>query len=373
MQHHVQSSIAVESISKSFGDTRAVHDLSLVIADGELCVLLGPSGCGKTTLIRLIAGLEIPDQGRVVVNGKDWSTVRPQERNIAMVFQHFALYPHRSVRGNIEYPLRLRRLAEAEIEKRVNRISLYLGIESLLERKPKELSGGEAQRVALARALVREPVSCFLMDEPLSNLDAQLRLRARVEIKRIQKDLKVTTIYVTHDQEEAFALADRIAIMDKGRLVQVGTAEEIFRQPGTVFVASFIGKPPMNLLRGTVASADCGTITANLDMVGGNTMPLRFDKDQPPEANIRVIVGIRPDDIFLAHPQDFDTTDIDQAISAEVELVEGVGPDFTAYCQTALGRVLVRTRSKPELGKAVIRLPVKNIHLFDEGTGNRIE
>jgi ABC-type sugar transport system ATPase subunit len=371
--HHIESSIAVESVSKSFGDTRAVSNFSLTFGGGELCVLLGPSGCGKTTLIRLIAGLEIPDEGKITLSGKDWSGVPPQERNIAMVFQHFALYPHRSVRSNIEYPLRLRRLSETEIQHRVHRISSYLGIQSLLERKPKELSGGEAQRVALARALVRDPVSCFLMDEPLSNLDAQLRVRARVEIKRIQRELKVTTIYVTHDQEEAVALADRIAIMDKGRLVQVGTAEDIFRKPATVFVAGFIGKPPMNLLRGKVASTSSSSIKINLDTARGEAIPLEFEAGNAPKAGSRVLVGIRPDDIFLAPSQGSDTAGIGQAISTEVELVEGIGPDFTVHCQTALGRVLVRTKSKPELGKATIRLAAKGAHLFVEATGNRIE
>jgi len=243
--------VSVHGLVKRFGEVTAVHDFSVEVPAGELLVLLGPSGCGKTTVIRLIAGLEIPDSGTVLINGRSCDDVPPQQRDVAMVFQQYALYPHRTVRGNIEYPLRLRNVEQQLRRDKVEWIAGLLGITRLLGRKPGQLSGGEAQRVALARALVRDP-ACFLMDEPLSNLDAQLRVRARAEIRRLQRHLRVTTIYVTHDQDEAVALADRIAVMRDGRLIQVGSPEELFRRPANAFVAGFLGRPPMNLLQATV-------------------------------------------------------------------------------------------------------------------------
>lgn len=363
--------LELHHIKKAFGGIIAVNDLSLKVNDSDFFVLLGPSGCGKTTLIRLIAGLEAMDSGQIIVDQKDWSNLRPQERNIALVFQHYALYPHRSVRGNIEYPLRLRGLNQQDRKLKVRDVSELLGISSLLDRKPKQLSGGEAQRVALARALVREP-SFFLMDEPLSNLDAQLRVRARAEIKRIQRDLKVTTIYVTHDQEEALALGDRIALMDKGRLIQVGTREELFKNPNTVFVAGFLGKPPMNLLEGTVTANESGAYSISFKPASGSPLVMAGIRQSGLSMEQKVTVGIRPHHLkLLEQPTQLQKDEIE--IPCEIELVEGLEPELTVHCLSSLGPLLIRTHSRPSLGAGRILLQSKKVHLFDTKTGNRIE
>jgi multiple sugar transport system ATP-binding protein len=238
--------IETRAITKNFGDTRAVDGINLDAREGELLVLLGPSGCGKTTLMRMIAGLEIPSSGRVLISGEDVTDLPPRLRNIAMVFQSYALYPHLTVRGNIAFPLKARGTRSAEIERKVNWAAGLFGIGHLLDRRPRQLSGGERQRVALARAVVREPVA-FLLDEPLSNLDAQLRTLAREEIKQFQRKIGTTTIYVTHDQIEAMGLGDRIAVLNRGQIRQIGTAQRIYIEPADIFVAAFIGSPPMNL------------------------------------------------------------------------------------------------------------------------------
>jgi len=363
--------LTARRLSKAFSGTIALDDFSLELTTGEFLVLLGPSGCGKTTLIRVIAGLERPDKGEVFLAGKNCTSLTPQERNIAMVFQHFALYPHRTVRANIEYPLRMRGQSPQLRAGKVERITAFLGISQLVERKPGDLSGGEAQRVALARALVREP-SCFLLDEPLSNLDAQLRVRARAEIKRIQRNLKVTTIYVTHDQEEAVALGDRIAIMNKGRLVQVGTPEELFRHPATTFVASFLGRPPMNLISGTVVHhSDAGSVIS-LENVRGPRVTFRGIRGNKISDGQRMCVGLRPDDVLLGEIGTFGECG-ELTLPVEVEMVEGLEPDFIAHCQTPAGAILVRTRARPIIGSASILLQSTKAYLFDAETGKRIE
>lgn len=241
------ATVEARRIVRSFGDVRAVDGIDLVAKEGELLVLLGPSGCGKTTLMRLIAGLEAPDSGNVIIGGKIVTFLPPRARNVAMVFQSYALYPHLTVARNIAFPLRAAGMAKDKIRQRVHQAARMFGIERLLERKPRQLSGGERQRVALARAVVREPV-LFLLDEPLSNLDAKLRNAARNELKQFQRRLGTTTIYVTHDQAEAMGLGDRIAVLESGRVRQVGTPQDIYKHPTDTFVATFIGSPPMNLL-----------------------------------------------------------------------------------------------------------------------------
>jgi multiple sugar transport system ATP-binding protein len=239
--------VEARRISKHFDDVRAVDGIDLTAKEGEFLVLLGPSGCGKTTLMRLIAGLERPTAGDIVIDGKVVTELPPRARNIAMVFQSYALYPHLTVERNISFPLRAVGMPKDQTRKKVEWAAKMFGIERLLDRKPRQLSGGERQRVALARAVVREPV-VFLLDEPLSNLDAKLRNSARDELKQFQRQLGTTTIYVTHDQAEAMGLGDRIAVLNQGRVIQIGTPQEIYGRPGDIFVATFIGSPPMNLV-----------------------------------------------------------------------------------------------------------------------------
>ncbi|MGH7033632.1 MAG: ABC transporter ATP-binding protein [Stellaceae bacterium] len=241
------ATIEARSVTKLFGEVRAVDGIDLTAKEGEFLVLLGPSGCGKTTLMRMIAGLERPSSGDIVIDGSVVTDLPPRARNIAMVFQSYALYPHLTVEKNIAFPLHARRVPKAEIRKKVEWAAQMFGIRHLLDRKPRQLSGGERQRVALARAVVREP-AVFLLDEPLSNLDAKLRNSARDELKQFQRRLGTTTIYVTHDQAEAMGLGDRIAVLEQGRVRQVGTPQDIYGHPTDVFAATFIGSPPMNLI-----------------------------------------------------------------------------------------------------------------------------
>jgi multiple sugar transport system ATP-binding protein len=244
-------SIKFKNVTKAFGDTRVVDDLSLEIERGEFVVLLGPSGCGKTTTLRMLAGLETATTGDIYIDDERINDIPTQHRDLAMVFQSYALYPHMTIAENIGYPLRVRKLDKAERARRVNQVAAMLEIESLLDRKPRQLSGGERQRVALARAIVREP-RAYLMDEPLSNLDARLRVQMRGELKRLQHQLGTTTIYVTHDQAEAMTLASRVAVMKRGRLQQFDTPLNIYNHPANRFVAEFVGSPSMNFVDGKI-------------------------------------------------------------------------------------------------------------------------
>ncbi len=245
--------VVLNGISKSFGTTRVLHELDIDVKDGEFLVLLGASGSGKSTALRMIAGLETITEGSVHIDGRDVTEVLPKNRNVAMVFQSYALYPHKTVGENIGYPLKVRKLPKAEIAKQVSDVASQVQLDELLDRYPRQLSGGQRQRVALARAMVRRP-AVFLMDEPLSNLDAKLRGHMRTELKRMQHRLGITTIYVTHDQVEAMTLAHRVAILEGGKLMQLATPKEIYNDPANLFVAQFIGSPPMNLLHGSLQS-----------------------------------------------------------------------------------------------------------------------
>ena len=283
------------SISKSFGNAKVLHDISLAIRDKEFVVFVGPSGCGKSTLLRIIAGLEEATRGQIVIGGEDVSHAHPVDRGISMVFQSYALYPHLSVFENIAFPLRVQKMPEPQLKERVNRAAEILQLTDKLSLKPGQLSGGQRQRVAIGRSIVREP-KVFLFDEPLSNLDAALRGDMRVELSQLHSDLDATMVYVTHDQVEAMTMADRIVVLNGGRVEQFGTPMELYHHPATRFVATFIGQPNMNLVPGTVLGTDAGGLAVELD--GGHRMTLPVDA-QSGLVGSRVEVGIRPEDISL--------------------------------------------------------------------------
>jgi multiple sugar transport system ATP-binding protein len=339
--------VRLERLSKSFGDIRAVNDLELTIADGEFLVLLGPSGAGKTTTLRLVAGLETPDAGRVLLDGEDATGWHPAERDVAFVFQQFSLYPHYTVYDNLAFPLRApnRRTPEPEIAKRVTEVAELLRIESKLKNKSTRLSGGEMQRVAIGRALVREP-RVFLMDEPMSSLDAKLREELRAELKRIQTRLGATILYVTHDQVEATTLADRIGILEHGRLKQVAPPRTIYDDPDSLGVARRLGSPPINVLK----TAWCAS----------SEVPAGAD-----------CLGIRPEDLEL---EVGDPTGHDASPTVTVELVERLGPQHQVVLRNALGevRVLVPPGVPLARGREVrVRFPIAK-RLFFDTAGERI-
>lgn len=337
--------ILFEKVSKRYGELTVVDNLSLEIADGEFVVLLGPSGCGKTTTLRMLAGLESVTSGDLYIGDERINDVPTQRRDLAMVFQSYALYPHMSIAENIAYPLRVRKLPLNERRNRVARVAKLLEIESLLERKPRQLSGGERQRVALARAIVREP-RAYLMDEPLSNLDARLRMQMRGELKRLQHQLGTTTIYVTHDQAEAMTLASRVAVMKKGRLQQFDTPLNIYNHPANRFVAEFVGSPSMNFVDGKV---DRGMFVSEEIEFAAN----RADGD--------VSLGIRPEHVHVqTQPQD-------GAIPAKVYVTELMGNETFVFLTVGTHRLIARAPAdfRAEVESTVwLRLEVEKAHFF---------
>jgi multiple sugar transport system ATP-binding protein len=329
------ASITLNAVSKTYSnDVQAVDDVSLDIADGELMVLVGPSGCGKTTLMRMISGLERVTAGRIMIGERDVTMAAPKERDVAMVFQNYALYPHMTVAENIGFPLRLRGVPRRQIATKVAAATEILGLSQSQSRRPPELSGGQRQRVAMGRAIVREP-SVFLMDEPLSNLDAKLRVEMRSEILNIQRRVGVATVYVTHDQTEAMTMGDRVAVLEAGRLLQCDVPQTIYDEPANVTVAAFIGSPAMNLFEGTLAGATgalrIGEESISLDPAG---LPsgLRAAGEHA------VIFGVRPEDLRVAGEGD-------SFLTGTVELVEALGSDLLVHMDTS-----ARRPQLPELG-----------------------
>jgi multiple sugar transport system ATP-binding protein len=319
--------IVLDNIVKRYTNGfEAVKGLSLTIAEGELLVLVGPSGCGKTTALRMIAGLEDITDGDLYIDGRRMNDVLERDRDIAMVFQSYALYPHMTVAQNIAFSLRLGKRPKQEIRERVRETATLLGLENLLDRRPKQLSGGQRQRVAMGRAIIRQP-RVFLMDEPLSNLDAQLRVQMRGEIEALQKRLGVTTVYVTHDQVEALTMGDRIAVMREGLLQQIGGPTEVYDRPANLFVAGFIGSPPMNLAQATLEAGDDGTLVH----LGSTALPVPAEiaREQGLDAWIgkRVVVGIRPEDLHGSG----DGLDNGATLRAEVDRVESVGASLLVH------------------------------------------
>lgn len=343
--------VNLDHLTKRFGSgAPAVHDLTLDIRDRELMVLLGPSGCGKTTGLRMVAGLERPDLGEIRIDGKRVNELEPKDRDVALVFQSYALYPHMSVRDNMLYPLKVRHMSRAEREARVRQAAELLRIRHLLDRKPRQLSGGEQQRVALGRAIVREP-RVFLMDEPLSNLDAKLRVHTRAELKALQQQLGTTTVFVTHDQAEAMTLADRIAVMNEGALQQVGTPDDVYDRPANLFVAQFMGSPPMNTL--SVARAD-GELVAK----GGWCFPLATALTPPDGA---LTLGVRPEDITLSQAP------TDGGFAATVFVSEPLGNEVIVNVTVGDSVVKVRAHSsvRPQRGDTVyLTANPRRLHVF---------
>jgi multiple sugar transport system ATP-binding protein len=368
--------VSFEGVSKKFGETTAVDDLTLSVTDGELLVLLGPSGCGKTTALRLVAGLEELSEGTVSIGERVVNEVDPKDRDVAMVFQSYALYPHLTVAKNIEFPLRQRGVDKEERAAKVKRAAEMLGLSALVGRKPAQLSGGQRQRVALARAIVREPL-VFLMDEPLSNLDAALRVQTRADIVELQARLSTTTLYVTHDQVEAMTMGHRIAVMSEGKLQQVAPPESLYALPANTFVAGFLGSPGMNLIKGMIVESgpsgvgperERGTLCVAFP---GASVPLPSEvADTVRGLGPDVVLGLRPEAVHLSS---------DGSIGASVVIVEPLGAETHVICTTETGtRLIVRQGAaapKPALGEAVriaVAADPRAYHLFDAATGERL-
>ncbi len=346
--------VVLDAVSKSFGNVKVLHDLSLDVQDGEFLVLLGASGSGKSTALRMIAGLETVSGGRISISGRDVTDELPKNRDVAMVFQSYALYPHKTVAENIGYPLKIRRMSRTDIETQVREVAAQVRIGELLERYPRELSGGQRQRVALARAMVRRP-SVFLMDEPLSNLDAKLRGHMRAELKHMQHELGITTIYVTHDQIEAMTLAHRVALLEGGRLQQLAAPKTIYEDPENLFVAQFIGSPPMNVAHGRL---DAGTFVIGQDRVAtGGT-----------ETVSNAVIGLRAEDCQVVAPED-------GAIRAQLFANELIGDHTLVTAKIGDDMVSIKAPKEFEAGfdEAIgIAFETDKLYLFNRDTGARI-
>lgn len=360
--------LVLNQLSRSFKNVTAVDNISLTVDDGDFLVLLGPSGCGKTTLLRMIAGLLEPTSGSLKLDGKDITSAPSKKRDLAMVFQSYALYPHLSVAKNLAFPLSVRRTDKQLIRQRVEEVAGMVEIGHLLNRKPKELSGGQRQRVAVARALVREP-KAFLMDEPLSNLDAKLRTATRQELAGLHRRLGATFIYVTHDQVEAMTMATKIALLNGGKLEQLGTPEELYDAPASVFAAGFLGSPASNLIDAELSSSN-GSITVMAPSVEAELWP-----GETPAREI--VLGIRPEHLTINAPGSAATApNAGAALRGVVELSENLGSDQVVYCQVGGNRVAVRTGRGGHWDNGstvVLSASSRHLHLFDRTSGRRLE
>jgi sn-glycerol 3-phosphate transport system ATP-binding protein len=357
------ATLELAGVRKSFGAVPVLHGIDLSVADGEMVVIVGASGCGKSTLLRIVAGLETPTTGRVLIDGRDVTPLEPADRDIAMVFQNYALYPHMSVFDNMAYGLKIRRVPREEIRRRVQETAELLGISALLDRRPRQLSGGQRQRVAMGRAIVREP-RLFLFDEPLSNLDARLRVQMRAEIRRLQKRLGVTSLFVTHDQTEAMTLGDRLVVMHEGRAAQIATPMEVWAQPADTYVAGFIGSPAMNFLDARLAQQ--GHTAA---LAAGPV--LRFaDGARPGPEGRRLVVGVRPEHVRAAAAEE-------DGIPLAVDLAEPLGSETVLHGHLPGGEAFTARlpRAEAPASGAVLPLlvPAGALHVFDAETGRRLD
>src|SRR6266566_8697853 len=351
------AAVEFRKLIKRYGSLEVVHAIDLTIQDGEFIVLVGPSGCGKSTTLRMLAGLEDISDGEILIDARAVNEVEPRDRDVAMVFQDYALYPHMSVYENMAFSLQYRKVPRNQIDARVRDAAEILGLTSYLQRWPKQLSGGQRQRVAMGRAIVRKP-QVFLFDEPLSNLDAQLRVAMRTEIKALHQRLKTTSLYVTHDQIEAMTMADKIVVMNAGRVEQIGSPLELYDEPANQFVAGFIGSPAMNFLTGRMARTGAGFAVA---VGGGVHLPIPV-RAEIPEGR-EVVVGVRPEHFAVA----------DDGVPAEVVVVEPTGADTQIFCKLAGVDVtaVVRERHTFQPGAAV-RLKPQLTYLFDPSSGARL-
>ena len=371
------AAVALEGITKSFGATKVIHGVDIAIADGEFAVFVGPSGCGKSTLLRTIAGLEAPDAGSIRIGGRVVNDLPPKEREVAMVFQTYALYPHMSVQANMGFGLMIAGTDKPTIANKVAAAARMLGLDSLLDRLPRQLSGGQRQRVAMGRAMVRDP-KVFLFDEPLSNLDAKLRVQMRSEIRALHQRLGATSIYVTHDQIEAMTMADRIVVLRDGRVEQVGTPRELYDRPGNTFVAGFIGSPAMNLVAATVAGGTPKLV--RLELGGCLALPAAC----PAQVGQRVMLGLRPEHLKLT-PLSTEIAAYAQGVACTVSQIEFTGADTLLDCTPQAANAAATVIDAPRLQVLVhdtpglssgqsVRLDIapERVHVFDAVSGRRL-
>ena len=358
--------VTLVGVRKLFGSVTAVEDFNLSIGSGEFVVFVGPSGCGKSTTLRMLAGLEDVSSGLISIDGRAVNNIHPKDRDIAMVFQNYALYPHLNVFDNISFGLRAKRLPRHEIEARTHEAADILGLGNLLKRRPGELSGGQKQRVAMGRAIVRQP-KVFLFDEPLSNLDAKLRHKMRAEMKLLHQRVKTTTVYVTHDQVEAMTLADRIVIMNQGQIEQVGTPEEVYKQPFSQFVASFIGSPAMNFAAGVISNSNKKSILATQSGVAIELVNSHVNTGR------RVHLGFRPEHMKLADVADPPKGHI--SISGNITIVEPMGHETVLTCDGGFGEIVGKYEGEKHFlpGESIhFHIRMDRLHFFDLETGIRI-
>ncbi|CNH50887.1 putative sugar ABC transporter ATP-binding protein [Yersinia similis] len=358
-------SVVLKNVCKSYGDIHVIRDVSLEIPDGEFCVLVGPSGCGKSTLLRMIAGLEEISGGTVGINDKDVTDVEPKMRDIAMVFQSYALYPQMTVRENMGFALKMAKMSKADINQKVESTAELLGLQALLERLPKDLSGGQRQRVAMGRAIVRNP-QVFLFDEPLSNLDAKLRTQVRGEIRELHQRLKTTSVYVTHDQIEAMTMGQMIVVLREGRIEQVGSPLDLYDRPANLFVAGFIGSPEINQLKGTVVQEGDKFL---LQLEDNSLLALPAGLHVTEGQN--VVYAIRPEQVNVV-----DETHCASALKATITAIKNTGSDMQLFCSTGGGRFtsVFKQRLAVSEGETVYLQPkLAGIHIFDAATGLRVD